>query len=156
MEVAPVLAPDDRLVFPPRVGAGERELQTLGKGRLARAVASGDDGQAGSGLQEQRRLRADAAEALDGDLGEVGTGRFAGLLDRCGEGLDEFAAGGAPAEDFGQVLRGFQCGEDDEAGLFAEVRVFVGTGQYVVLQPLIRHASTSRSAADTATNRRRL
>src|SRR5438477_8995172 len=74
MEVAPVLGPDDGLVLPAGVGAGERELQTLGEGRLAGAVAPGDDGQAGPGLQRQRHLRADAPEALDSDLSEVGAG----------------------------------------------------------------------------------
>ena len=67
VEVPPAVAPDLAAVSPAVGVAGEQELEALGEAGLAGAVAADDEGEAGAGGEVEGGLRADAAEAFDGD-----------------------------------------------------------------------------------------
>ncbi|MCG8923098.1 hypothetical protein L6E10_11770 [Lentzea sp. CC55] len=72
VQVAPALEP--HVVpgaGPARVVAGQHQFRGLGEARLARAVAPGHDGQAGTRCQRQACPGADAPEAAHADLRQV-------------------------------------------------------------------------------------
>jgi hypothetical protein len=71
----PAVAPDPAAVSPAVGVAGEKELEALGEAGLAGAVAADDEGEAGAGGEVEGVLRADAAEAFDGDGAEEGDSR---------------------------------------------------------------------------------
>ena len=114
VEVAPAGLPVGGAVGPAAVFAGEEHFDGFGEARFAGAVAPGDDGEAGRGLERQLRAGADAAEGFDGDGGEVGAVR-----------LDGFAVIGRRPLDWraGQRFRqlaGIECGRDEEGGVVVD------------------------------------
>ena len=76
MEVAPAFDPDLGPLLPAVVASGQQILEALGEAGLAGAIASDDEGEAGTGAERQGGGGTDAAEAFDADRADVGAGRF--------------------------------------------------------------------------------
>src|ERR1035441_5828599 len=77
MQVLPSVAPDLDPLLPALVGAQQCHLQGLGERRLARPVATHDQGQARPWIDRQGGGRPDATKPLDLDRREVhGRGRL--------------------------------------------------------------------------------
>ena len=112
VEVAPARSPDGRSCLPAPVLAGEEDLERLGEARLARSVAADDQRQPRPGRQLERLLRADPAEAFDGDGAEVGARRFLRWLGFGGR-LPAPALRLA-AEDCVEAVLALACREDEQ------------------------------------------
>ena len=111
MQVAPAFLPDPRTIRPAFAVAGEQHFECLGEAGLPGAVSPDDDGEAGAGGEREGLPGADAAEAFDGEGGEVcaragSRRRFVcrlrgclGVLKNASEGVAAVASGkheGAP------------------------------------------------------------
>lgn len=119
--------PDLRAIHPALAVAGEQHFQRLGEAGLPRPVAPDDDGKAGAGSEGECLPGADAAEALDGELGEVCAGvggcrcLLVGLRRRLGvleNAVDRVAAVAGGKDEGGPVLRNQILGDEavvDEA-----------------------------------------
>jgi len=75
MEIPPALAPDGSALLPAQAVAGEQHLEPLGEARLAGAVATHDEREAGSRRELQGLPGTDATEPLDGDRAKECAGR---------------------------------------------------------------------------------
>jgi hypothetical protein len=142
---SPVVFPDLAAVFPTVGLAGEEQLEGLGEAGLAGAVAADDEREAGAGREVERRLRADAAEAFDGDGLEEGDARLCGLGCGCGGFCGLLCRGrcswlAAFVDELPQLVGAFEGGEDEGRPLVLGFRVGLQPLQDEVADGGVRHA----------------
>ena len=149
VQVAPALAPQCGvlvLAAPPGGGAGQRQLRRFGEARLARAVASGDDRQAGTGLERERGGRADSPEGLDADGAEIHLG---GSAPWRRVGCDARCARRYPSQHRAQRALALEGGKDELPGTRGELVV----GGYMLEQALVQTAVVSHRPTPSARQR---